>query len=212
MEAVILAGGAGKRLRPLTEDLPKCMITVSGKPLIEYHLKWLKKHVVKKIILACGYKWERIKEHYGDEFIYSIENEPLGTGGAVKHALKHIEGSEFFLINADDITDVDLKQLKDMGSNTVVISRFHSNFGIVETDGNKVINFKQKPLLPYWAWCGVALLNKSIPLPDKGPIETETFPKIDLKALKHDGFWKTVNTAKDLEELEEFLQKINLFD
>ncbi|MBU5537491.1 MAG: NDP-sugar synthase [Candidatus Aenigmatarchaeota archaeon] len=211
MEAIILTGGSGKRLLPLTKDIPKCMLKVNGKPLLDYHVKWLKQYGVEKIVLACRYKWENIKRHYGDMFIYSVEKEPLGTGGAVKHALKYIENENFFLVNADDITDVDLNKLKKMGSNTIVLSRFHSNFGIVETKGNKVINFKQKPLLPYWAWCGVALLNKNIPLPDKGAIETETFPKIDLKAFKHKGFWMTVNTAKDLEELENVAKKINLF-
>ena len=210
-EAIILSGGLGKRLRPLTQDIPKCMLQVNNKPLLDYILTWLRKSGINKIVIACGYKWEKIKDHYGNKLVYSVESEPLGTGGAVKKALQYVNGKEFFLVNADDITDVDLKKMTKIGSNTIAISRFHSNFGIVETKADKVVEFKQKPLLPYWAWCGVALLSKDISLPSKGPIETETFPKINLKVMRHEGFWKTVNTPKDLEELEESSKELNLF-
>ncbi|MBI2075670.1 MAG: nucleotidyltransferase [Candidatus Aenigmarchaeota archaeon] len=161
------------------------------------------------MVLACGYKWEEIKKHYGSRFVYSVEEEPLGTGGAIKQALDNIEGEEFFVINTDDINDANLNELKSVGSNAIALSRFRSNFGIVEVAGNNVVKFEQKPLLPYWASMGLYILNKSVKpkLPDKGAIETETFPKIKLKAYKHNGYWITINTVKDLEDLEEAIKK-----
>lgn len=79
MEAIILAGGLGRRLYPLTTDLPKCMIPINGKPLLDYQLQWLRKYRLGKVIVSCGYRWEKIKKYYGDGLIYSVEYEPLGT-------------------------------------------------------------------------------------------------------------------------------------
>jgi len=209
MEIIILVGGFGKRLQPLTKDIPKCMVPVNGRPMLDYHLKWLSLFKIEKMVLACGYKWQEIKRHYGSRFVYSVETETLGTAGAIKMALDDVEDDEFFVLNADDITDVDLNEFRKCGSNAIALARFHSNFGIVETNGNKVVSFKEKPLLPYWASVGLYLLNKTIKskLPDKGSIEKEVFPKIELKAYKHSGFWATVNSIKDLEEFEEAIKK-----
>lgn len=208
MEMIILVGGFGKRLQPLTDDIPKCMVPVNGRPMLDYHLKWLSKYKIDKMVLACGYKWEEIKKHYGQRFVYSVEGEPLGTAGAIKMALDKIDGDEFFVLNADDVTDVNLNEFNKCGSNAIALARFHSNFGIVETSGKHVTSFKEKPLLPYWASTGLYLLNKRIKsrLPDKGSLEKEVFPKIELKAFKHNGFWMTVNTTKDLEEFEEAIK------
>ena len=166
MEIIILAGGQAKRLRPITEGTPKCMVPINGKPTIQYHLDYLKKtKSVDKIVLACGYRWDKIKEHYGDAFVYSVEDKPLGTAGAVKLALDHIEGEDFLVLNADDINNVDISSLIKMGSNTTVVSRFRSQFGIVDIDDGFIKNFREKPLLPYWANLGMHLLNRKFRLP-----------------------------------------------
>lgn len=207
MEIIILVGGFGKRLQPITKDIPKCMVPVLGKPMLDYHLKWLARYKMDRIVLACGYKWEEIRKHYGDKFVYSVEEEPVGTAGAIKMAIDKINGNEFFVLNGDDVTDVNLNGFMKCGSNAIALARFRSNFGIVETDNGRVVSFKEKPLLPYWASAGLYLLNKGIKLPDKGSIEKEIFPKIELKAYKHDGFWMTVNSIKDLEEFGEAVKK-----
>lgn len=210
-EIVILAGGMGKRLRPLTDNIPKCLVPVNGKPLLEIQRDYLKSQGIEKIILACGHLWEKIREMYGDEFVYSVESEPLGTGGAIKKALEHVEGNDFFVINSDEYCDVDLKKVEKVGSNAIVLSKFKCRFGLVDTKGSLITGFRQYPVLPYWANMGLYLLNKKIPLPEKGAIETETFPKLaldgKLKAYKHEGIWFTVNTIKELEELENFLKR-----
>jgi|SRR3989344_3969609 len=206
-EAVILCGGEGKRLRPLTDSIPKPMILVNGRPIIDYKIAHLKKYGVEKIVVACGYKWEKIKEKYGDSLIYSVEDKPLGTGGALKNALKHINGREFFVTNCDDMVDIDLKELEKIGSNAICVSHFRSNFGLVDIEANKVVGFRQKPMLPFWANIGFYLFNKNMQLPDNGSMEDETFPKIELKAFNHEGRWFTINTMKDLEEVEKELKE-----
>lgn len=208
MDAIILAGGQGKRLRPLTDGMPKCMVQLNGKPLIQYHIDWLKKYGIKKFVVACGYKWEMIRQHYKNSLVYSVEEEPLGTGGAIKKAMQHIDGHEFIVVNCDDINNVDVNKLQKLGSNAMCLSKLPSPFGVVEVDDGFVTRFRQKPVLPHWVNIGVYILNKDIRLPKTGSIEDEVFPKIRLKAYKHDGYWITINTMKDLEEAEQRLKKL----
>ena len=215
MEIIILAGGQAKRLRPITEDMPKCMVPINGKPTLQYHLDYLAKYkAVDKVVLACGHRWEKIREHYGDKFTYSAEGEPLGTAGAVRLALEHVEGDEFLVLNADDINNVDISGLIKKGANTTVVSRFKSQFGIVELTGGLIKSFKEKPLLPYWANMGMHLLNRKVRFPEKGSLEQDVLPalarKDQLKAYKHTGYWVTINTLKELEEAGQMLQKLKL--
>lgn len=214
MEAIILAGGLGKRMRPVTEDIPKCLVPVNGRPLLDYQLERLRKHGVSRIIVACGYKWEMIKHIYGDSVIYSIEDEPLDTGGAVRKALKHVEGHEFLVINADDLSDANITEFLKLGSNATAVARFHSNFGIVEINDGKITEFREKPLLPYWANMGMHLLNKSISFKEKCSLEKDVLPVLAkqgmLKVYQHNGFWRTANTMKELEELEAFVRQNEL--
>ncbi len=210
MDAIILAGGQGKRLRPLTDGKPKAMVPINGKPMIQYHIDWLKRYGVRKIIVACGYKWERIKQHYKNSLVYSVEDEPLGTGGAIRKALEHIDSQDFIVVNGDDINNVDIAKLQKLGSNAICLSKLPSPFGVVEVEDGYVARFRQKPLLPHWVNMGVYLLNKDISLPKIGPIEDLIFTKIKLKAYTHTGFWVTVNTIKDLEDAEAQLKKYKL--
>lgn len=204
-EAIILCGGSGKRLGEMGKSLPKAMVPIKGKPIIDYQIEWLKSYGITNIVLACGYKHEIIKEHLKGKVKYAVEKEPLGTGGAVKNALKFIEGDEFFVLNVDDITDINLNDLAEMGSNTICIGRFRCPAGVVKTEGGIVKEFVEKPLLDVWVSCGVYLLNKKVHFPENGSIEYDVFPNIELKAFKHDGKWVTVNTQKDIEDAEKSL-------
>ena len=116
MQAVILAGGLGARLRPLTHKVPKPMVLIKGKPFLEYQLEMLKKNSFQDFILCTGYLGEKIEEYFGNgekmgiHIKYSKENEPLGTGGALKNAQKLLE-SEFVLIYGDSFLPMDYKLL-----------------------------------------------------------------------------------------------------
>ncbi len=204
-EAIILCGGSGKRLGKIGEELPKAMIPLKGKTIIDYQIEWLKSYGVDNIVLACGYKAEIIKDYLKDSVKYAIEEEPLGTAGAIRNALKYIEGEEFFALNVDDMTDINLKKLSEMGSNAICLARFRCPAGVAKIEKGFVEEFVEKPLLDVWVSCGIYLLNKKIELPEKGSIEYDVFPKVKLMAFKHEGKWVTINTQKDIEEAEKGL-------
>lgn len=117
MEAIILAGGLGTRLKGLNLDVPKPMVPLGKHPFLFYMLSWLETCGIKRIILSVGYKWEVIKEHFGDAFgdielVYSVEDEPLGTGGAVKKAMGFCRGNLIWVMNGDTFFEVDLNEMQ----------------------------------------------------------------------------------------------------
>lgn len=154
MEAVVLAGGFGTRLQSVVADVPKPMAPVNEKPFLEYLLKYLKRNKINKVILSVGYKWEVIKEYFGNSFDgieleYSIENEPLGTGGAIKLALEKANNKEVFIINGDTFFNIDLSSLKlenkSKGQLSLKTLYNFDRYGCVETgDNNNIISFKEK--------------------------------------------------------------------
>ncbi|MBI2996186.1 MAG: nucleotidyltransferase family protein [Candidatus Melainabacteria bacterium] len=224
MKAIILAGGKGERLSPLTSNCPKGMIKIEGKPILEYQIEWLKKYGVTEIIFACGYLHEKIKEHFrdGDNFgikvFYSVEDEPLGRGGAIKKALsiQHSAFSSFLVMNGDVLTEMNLSlainahNLEKKDKNiiaTICLFPYKSPYGIVRVEKDGLINnFDEKGALPYWLNGGIYIFEAEIKkyLPDKGDHETTTFPELASKKLlygyKSIDFWRGIDTIKDLNE------------
>ena len=148
LEAIVLAGGLGTRLRSVVSDLPKPMAPIGDKPFLEYILKYLQKNGITRVILSVGYKWETIKEYFGDRFenielIYSVEDEPLGTGGAIKKAMNQVKNSQVYIINGDTFFDVDLKSLDLKDKSKLILSlKQMTNFeryGCVESDENSLV-------------------------------------------------------------------------
>lgn len=115
-EAIILAGGLGTRLRSVVPDAPKVMASVAGQPFLTYLLQFLEANGLRRIVLAVGYRSEAIREFFGSRFgglelVYSVEEEPLGTGGALLRALPYVEGASTFLLNGDTFLRLDYKHL-----------------------------------------------------------------------------------------------------
>ena len=114
MQTVILAGGLGTRLRPLTNNIPKPMVLLNGKPYLEYQIEYLKQFGFTDIVLAVGYLGEQIESYFGDgdkwgvSIQYSHETIPLGTAGGLKHAEKHISTNEFLFLNGDSFLPMQL--------------------------------------------------------------------------------------------------------
>ena len=112
MYALILAGGRGERLRPLTDTLPKPMVPLAGKPLLWHQVRWLMEAGVTDVVFLAGYRWEAIQEFFGDGTAfgfrahYSIEDQPLGTGGAIRKGLSLVPQEEDWVVatNGDIIT------------------------------------------------------------------------------------------------------------
>jgi mannose-1-phosphate guanylyltransferase len=228
VKAVILAGGLGMRLRPLTDDKPKTLIEVNGRPISEYQIEWLQKEAkVEKVVFACGYKWEKLREHFGSSYQgtpieYSVEDEQLGTGGAIKKAIASVATDEPVVVaNGDTITDLPLMRMmeshRQAGEITasLLVVPYRSRFGVVKIDKLKMVRgFEEKAGFPdIWINGGVYLLNarKIVKyLPDKGDIERETFPKLvshgELLSYPYYGDWWFIDSLKDLKELEQTMQ------
>ena len=117
MEAVVLAGGKGTRLRKAVAGLPKSLAPIGKRPFLSYLLGWLRAQGVTDIILAVGHRRKEIVRHYtrhlplGMRLRYSIETTPLGTAGALRNVRSMLDGEEFFVLNGDSIFDVDLRQM-----------------------------------------------------------------------------------------------------
>ncbi|MEK6939173.1 MAG: sugar phosphate nucleotidyltransferase [Nanoarchaeota archaeon] len=155
--ALIVAGGLGTRLRPLTETTPKPLLPIRGKPIIEHVIRNLKKHGIKNIIISIGYKAEQVQEYFGDgnswgvSISYALETEPLGTGGAVKLASKHL-AKPFFLVWGDNLMDVSFSRMEQeflSAGTPLIMALTHredvENFGVAKLDKNKIITFVEKP-------------------------------------------------------------------
>lgn len=227
MKTVILAGGLGKRLRPLTSDRPKPMIQINNTPIIELQVNWLKKCGVIDIIVLVGHLKEKIKHHladgkkFGVNISYIEENVPLGTGGALKNAKDHIiqngdTDSGFFVINGDILTNLDPFTISYKGSMTLALVPLKSTFGIVETNGDLVSKFIEKPYIKdTWINAGVYYFSNEIfdYLPDNGNLETVTLPmlveKQKLKAKRFsNNYWRSIDSHKDVEEASKEVQEV----
>lgn len=116
MIAIILAGGLGSRLRPIVPDLPKPLAPIRGSPFLSYLLKYLKQRGLTEVILSVGYKQEAIMAAIGTRYEglpvrYAVEEQPLGTGGAIRHALRLTPGFLVFVQNGDTFVGLDYVRL-----------------------------------------------------------------------------------------------------
>ena len=219
MKAIILAGGHGKRLRPITDYLPKSLVPIKNIPLIEWQIRYLKKHGVSEVIICTGYKTKMIENYLsvkklGIKIRFSIEKSPLGTGGAIKKAAKMLNGKSFYVINGDVITDINLTKLSK--PNSIASIELQTKFGVLETDGNKILKFKEKKAIPdLWMNAGIYCLERAIlkDLPDKGDVEKTLFPdyakkgKLDTIQFKN-AKWYSIDSFKDIEECSLEIEKI----
>jgi len=221
MKAIILAGGRGKRLSPITDYVPKPLIPLQNIPLIEWQIKYLKKFGVKEIIICTGYKSKMfenffaMKENLKVKITFSIEKVPLGTGGAIKQAGSLIKEKSFFVLNGDVITNIDLDKLAKK-PNSIASIELKTKFGIMETNGDLVTAFKEKKKVSeVWMNAGVYHLQKETlrDLPKKGDIEKTVFPDYAKKGILHtvkfkDVYWYSIDSFKDLEECSLVIDKI----
>jgi mannose-1-phosphate guanylyltransferase len=220
LKAIILAGGRGKRLRPITDYIPKPLISIKNIPIIEWQIKYLKKFGISEVIICSGYKTEMIENYLknkklGIKITFSIENKPLGTGGAIKKAGKKIKDKSFMVINGDIITNIDLEKLLKK-ENSIASIQLKTNFGILQTDKDKIIKFDEKKEIEnLWINAGIYHLNKESikELPNVGDIEKTLFPdyakKEKLSTIKFtNSKWYSIDSFKDMEECSLVIEKI----
>lgn len=151
MEAVILAGGLGTRLRSVVSEVPKCMAPVDGKPFLQYMLEWLSRFDVSHVVLSVGYLREVIfafidSREWPFEISYAVEEEPLGTGGGIRLALTKCREDRVIVLNGDTFFNVDLKALTFAAPVTLALKpmRDFDRYGAVDLAGGLVTGFHEK--------------------------------------------------------------------
>jgi len=201
-EAIILAGGKGTRLNEVVKDIPKVMAPVNGRPFLEYVLDYLGEFIIEHVVLSVGHMKESVISHFGNQYKniridYSIEDEPLGTGGAMKKAFELIEGNRAFVMNGDTLFKLDLTRHFDF--HTIRKTYFSltlrevpdvSRYGAVEVDEERKIT----------AFCekgekkGKGFINGGVYLVNKKFFERNSFPEVF--SLEKDCFETLVDTGQ----------------
>lgn len=231
MDAIILAGGEGKRLRHVVSDVPKPMAPVAGRPFLEYLIQKLKDAGAGKIVLSVGYKADAIRKHFGDgsrfgvSISYVEEKELLGTGGAIRYAAeKGGVGDEFLVLNGDSYFDVDLQALarahkasKAVGTLALrrVVNPHRS--GVVELDAEgRITKFSEKKKVEGEALIngGVYALSRRIfnhfPQKEEFSVEEEGFPAAiagGLAGVVSDGYFIDIGVPEDYARADEDFKK-----
>ena len=219
MMAVILAGGRGKRLSPITADRPKPMAEVLGKPIIDWNVEWLSStSSIDSVLLLAGYRADVLlahmeRNHNGLAYKIVEEKEPLGTGGALLNARDYLrDEKEFFVVMGDTITNISLDGLSPLGKNvaSIALVPLRSEKGVVKSRGSRVTEFREKPVIPgQWMNTGEYLVSNRIfgYLRHKCSTESDVFPKLAeeglIKGVKFaDSYFRPIDSIKDLEEAE----------
>ncbi len=226
--AVILVGGAGLRMRPFTEDMPKCMVPIKGKPLIHWTVSWLKSNGLKHLVMGVAYHKEVVIDYLknnsqGLKIDFSEHTVEGETGEGFRLAItRFVKDSDFLAMNGDEVTSLNLERLEELHLKnkpvaTVSVAPLRSPFGILELEDDDVVSFKEKPLVEnMFVSIGVYVFNQKILgyIPENGSIEKTVFPLLAknraLKAcrLKPEELWLTINSVKDLSVAEKEFAKL----
>lgn len=222
MQAIVLVGGEGTRLRPLTESMPKPALTLVDRPFLAYMIEWLASHGVTEVVLACGFLPEVLQRALGDgeragaALRYVAEPEPRGTAGAIRFAADELGDrldDRFLALNGDVLTDLDLTALlgahersgarATIGLHPVEDS---SAYGLVRRgEGGEVLAFLEKTgeRVPGEINAGMYVLERSVlelvPPGENVSIERDVFPRLvggDLHGLRLDGYWMDIGTPE----------------
>lgn len=194
-DVIILAGGLGTRLSSVVKDVPKPMAMVGGRPFMDHILKQLPLGNINKIILAVGHKYEVIEEYYGTVYEnvkieYSIENEPLGTGGGIAQALRLVESDTCLILNGDTYFDINYEELwqthKESDKLMTLALKYMekpARYGTVLLESTEIVKFQEKQAgLPFGIinggiyWASKALLDE-MPDLEKFSFESEVLEK-----------------------------------
>lgn len=222
MDAIILAGGLGTRLRPVVDDVPKCLAPVCGKPFLHYLFSYLQKEGIRRIILSLGYLHEKVEQwveqgDYDLEYIYSIEDTPLGTGGAIKRALSHVQSEQVMILNGDTFFHINLPifHMAHLASGATLSLALKpmedfDRYGnvIIDADGY-ISHFREKQ------YCAQGLINGGVylmqtrndwmeQLPDTFSFETEVLQpharRKEIHGYTNNGYFIDIGIPSDYEK------------
>jgi len=228
MEAVILAGGQGMRLRPHTDEIPKPLLTVGGKPIVEILLKQMQKTGVKHVHMAVNHLSDKIIDVIGDggkqglKIDYSKEEKPLSTVGPLK-LIKHLPDN-FIVANADVLTDLNFREIFDCHlrnkANLTVATNARLNpidFGVLTVDDNGLaVGFNEKPVFNFVVSMGIYVFSKSILkyVPDHKAFGFDDLMftlldnQIPIHTFPYNGYWLDIGRPDDYEKANDDIDRI----
>ena len=226
--AVIIAGGRGERLKPLTDEIPKTLLPINGEPILYWIIKWLKSYGVKELVVGVAYKKELIysffeqNSNFGMNVQFSEHSVEGGTAEGFKQAIRFVRDDNFIAMNSDELTNMNLgnlwdKHIKSGLPVTMALSYYNAKLSVVKIDpSDQVVSFeyghKIKEIL---VSIGIYIFNKSVfeEIPEIGSIEDTLFPSLSSKrklgsyVLSNEEEWVTVNNLKELAEASGILRK-----
>jgi len=229
MIGMVLCGGHGKRLRPLTDEVPKSLIEIKdGYTILDKQLLDMRYAGFERVVLLTGYLSEKIEERYGSrwrglEVEYAVEEEPLGTLNAIRLGIERVD-DDVLVRNGDVVADINIRKMvsrfRDSGYlASMFITRMRSPYGIVEVGDDRIKRFREKPLLDYYINGGVYCFRRDVVRFfrefETGDIEKTVFPLLVREGQfgfyqEDGGFWMSIDTTKDLEEIrKEYANRVD---
>ncbi|SHF91024.1 CBS domain-containing protein [Salegentibacter echinorum] len=226
VECMIMAGGRGKRLSPLTDEIPKPLLPLGNKPIIEHNIDRLISFGIKKIYISLKYLGEQIRDYFGDgstkgvQIEYIWEDKPLGTAGALS-LVENFKSENILLMNGDLFTNINFedlyKSLIASNADMAVASteyKIDIPYAVFETEGERVKNFKEKPSYRYHSNAGIYILKKELidKIPKNRFYDITDLMKdlVDNKGkLVHEpiiGYWIDIGKPEDYKQAQEFIK------
>ena len=224
--ALILCGGKGERLRPLTESIPKPLVHVKGRPILSYLLDHIRKFGITEVVIAAGFKAEKIREFFGSHphglKVTIVDSGDVDIIERIKACAPHLDG-DFILFYGDTLADVDLGKLQDFhyarGTQaTITLYPLKSQFGLATLDDDaNVTRFEEKPTLDRWINIGNFYYQQEALSWMRDFSSYAAFLEFlghekKLKGYKHDGVHITVNTFRELEDAEQNIHEFVVND
>jgi len=228
-EAVILAGGLGTRLRSVIKDIPKPMADICGRPFLSYIFDFLCNQGIERAVLSVGYKWEIIKKYFGDKYKnlkleYAVEDNPLGTGGGLKNALKYVYEEEVFVLNGDTFFDIDINLFYNLHKSknsklSIALKKMENTerYGVVEIDeNNRIVSFLEKgKRVSGFINGGIYLFNKNFfnALSPEGNFSLEKdflerfYKDYEFYGFPFDGLFVDIGIPEDYEKAKKLFEK-----
>jgi dTDP-glucose pyrophosphorylase len=230
VDVVIMAGGKGTRLRPLTNDTPKPLLEIGGEPILEHNLHRLSQYGMDDFWITVNYLGDQIENHFGNgnarnlKIEYVWEDKPLGTAGSLSK-IDNFRHDTVLLTNSDLLTDLDyenffLKFIEEDADLAVVTIPYKVDipYAVLETSNGHVMNFKEKPTYTYYSNGGIYLMKREvvdyIPRGDFFDI-TDLMEELIADGKKvfsypHSGYWLDVGKHEDFEKAQEDIKHLNI--
>lgn len=225
MKAVLLVGGAGTRMRPLTYVIPKCLLPLGGQPLVQRTIRYLEGYGFKEFVLCVAYLKKQVMDAIGDgkelgvNVVYAEAESPLGTAGQLKTAQPYL-GDTFLAMNGDIITDLNIGHLikshhESKGIATIAVKKYGVKipYGHITVDqDSRIVAFAEKPTISYLANAGVYVMEPKIldyiPGGKQSSLETEVFPLLLSKRERINSYfeeadWADVGSMADFERVND---------